>query len=114
MHKILVPMENFSTLSLSAAHFAVEFAKRNPTKILFLIFSPTPEGKETVLRPKRLNPGQKQFETLSNKRGAKRSTWISFLLTKPIWKRFVILPGIIIFPRSSSPFPRFRNLFITN
>lgn len=63
MHKILVPMENFSTLSLSAAHFAVEFAKRNPTKILFLIFSPSPEGK-TPSPAHKVEPWPKQFETL--------------------------------------------------
>ena len=63
MHKILVPIENFSTLSLSAAYFAIEFAKRNPRKILFLIFSPSPEGKNSPL-PKKDEPGQKQFEAL--------------------------------------------------
>ncbi len=63
MHKILVPMENFSTLSLSAAHFAVEFAKRNPTKILFLIFSPSPEGKAPIPAHK-VEPWPKQFDTL--------------------------------------------------
>jgi hypothetical protein len=39
MNKILVPIQNFSQLSLSASYFAIKFAKRNPTKILFLIFS---------------------------------------------------------------------------
>lgn len=39
MNKILVPIENFSPLSLSASYFAIKFAKRNPTKILFLVFS---------------------------------------------------------------------------
>jgi len=39
MNKILVPIENFSSLSLSASYFAIKFAKRNPTKILFLVFS---------------------------------------------------------------------------
>jgi nucleotide-binding universal stress UspA family protein len=47
MNKILVPIENFSPLSLTAAYFAVEFAKRNPTKILFLVFSPSPETGKT-------------------------------------------------------------------
>lgn len=59
MHKILVPIENFSALSLSAAYFAIEFAKRNPRKILFLIFPPSPEGKNNPSEP-----GQKQFEAL--------------------------------------------------
>jgi hypothetical protein len=42
MHKLLVPIEHFSGLSLSATYFAIEFAKRNPAKIFFLIFSPPP------------------------------------------------------------------------
>ena len=53
MNKILVPIEDFSWLSMSAAYFAVEFAKRNPTKILFLIFPPFPEKEKT-------NPGEKK------------------------------------------------------
>jgi hypothetical protein len=53
MNKILVPIEDFSWLSMSAAFFAVEFAKRNPTKILFLIFSPSPEKEGT-------SPGEKK------------------------------------------------------
>ncbi len=39
MNKILVPIQNFSRLSLSASYFAIKFAKRNPTRVLFLIFS---------------------------------------------------------------------------
>jgi hypothetical protein len=53
MNKILVPIQNFSRLSLSASYFAIKFAKRNPTKILFLIFSggsweasPSPSDKD--------------------------------------------------------------------
>jgi hypothetical protein len=63
MHKILVPIENFSALSLSAAYFAIEFAKRNPRKILFLIFSPPAEGKN-VPSAKTDESGQGQFEAL--------------------------------------------------
>jgi hypothetical protein len=63
MHNILVPIENFSSLSLSAAYFAIEFAKRNPRKILFLIFSSSPEGKNSP-SAKKEEPGQKQFEAL--------------------------------------------------
>ena len=63
MHKILVPMENFSTLSLSAAYFAIEFAKRNPTKILFLIFSSAPEGNETA-PAKKVEPWPRPFDVL--------------------------------------------------
>lgn len=63
MNKILVPIENFSWLSLSAAYFAVEFAKRNPTKILFLIFSSSPEGEETT-PSKKTEPWPKPFDDL--------------------------------------------------
>jgi hypothetical protein len=63
MNKILVPMENFSWLSLSAAYFAVEFAKRNPTKILFLIFSSSQEEKETDT-VKKIKPWPKPFDDL--------------------------------------------------
>ncbi len=63
MNKILVPIEDFSRLSMSAAYFAVEFAKRNPTKILFLIFSPSPEEEETS-PIKNNNPWPKSFGDL--------------------------------------------------
>lgn len=63
MNKILVPIEDFSWLSMSAAYFAVEFAKRNPTKILFLIFSPSPEEEETS-PVKKNNPWPKPFDDL--------------------------------------------------
>ena len=46
MNKLLVPIENFSGLSLTATYFAIEFAKRNPAKIFFLIFSPSSQGEE--------------------------------------------------------------------
>jgi hypothetical protein len=50
MNKVLVPIQNFSRLSLSASYFAVKFAKRNPTKVLFLIFSKASlaEGPSTL------------------------------------------------------------------
>ena len=60
MNKILVPIEDFSWLSMSAAYFAVEFAKRNPTKILFLIFSSAQEEKGT----KKTKPWPNSFEDL--------------------------------------------------
>jgi hypothetical protein len=63
MNKILVPIEDFSWLSMSAAYFAVEFAKRNPTKILFLIFSSSPEEEGTP-PVKKNNPWPKPFEDL--------------------------------------------------
>lgn len=63
MNRILVPIEEFSWISMSAAYFAVEFAKRNPTKILFLIFSPSPEEEETSLAKKK-KPWPKSFDDL--------------------------------------------------
>ena len=63
MHKLLVPIENFSGLALSATYFAIEFAKRNPAKIFFLLFSaqkgepPQPAALKTDLQ-------RKQFEEL--------------------------------------------------
>ncbi|MBC8199135.1 MAG: universal stress protein [Desulfobacterales bacterium] len=36
MNKILVPLDNFSEISLNAARYAVEFAKRSGSKPIFL------------------------------------------------------------------------------
>ncbi len=63
MNKILVPIEDFSRLSMSAAYFAVEFAKRNPTKILFLIFSSSSEEEEKF-PIKKNSPWPKSFDDL--------------------------------------------------
>lgn len=64
MHKLLVPIENFSGRSLSATYFAVEFAKRNPAKIFFLIFSRIPrEGNQSAAR-KQDDLQRNQFEEL--------------------------------------------------
>jgi hypothetical protein len=63
MNKLLVPIEDFSRLSMSAAYFAVEFAKRNPAKILFLIFAPSPEEQETNPVEKK-KPWPKSFDDL--------------------------------------------------
>ena len=65
MHKLLVPIEDFSGLSLSATYFAIEFAKRNPAKLFFLIFSNFPQeesGPGTA--EKKGHPRRKQFEEL--------------------------------------------------
>jgi hypothetical protein len=72
MNKILVPIEDFSWLSMSAAFFAVEFAKRNPTKILFLIFSPSPEKEETS-PVKKNNPWPKSFDDLIQQARAEKT-----------------------------------------
>ena len=39
MNKILVPLDNFSEISLNAARYAVEFAKRSSSKPIFLFLS---------------------------------------------------------------------------
>ncbi len=39
MNKILVPLDNFSEISLNAARYAVEFAKRSDSKPIFLFLS---------------------------------------------------------------------------
>ena len=38
MNKILVPLDNFSEISLNAARYALEFAKRSGSKPIFLFF----------------------------------------------------------------------------
>jgi len=40
MIKVLVPIKQSNWLALSAAYFALEFAKRNPARIVFLLFPP--------------------------------------------------------------------------
>ncbi len=39
MIRVLVPMEAFSHLTLSAAYFALQFARRHPAKVFFLILA---------------------------------------------------------------------------
>lgn len=59
MIRVLVPIDAFSHLTLSAAYFALEFAKRHPARIFFLILeaaeAPTAPyeqtAKETVRWP---------------------------------------------------------------
>ncbi len=64
MNKILVPIQNFSPLSLSASNFAVKFAKRYPTKILFLIFADL-SGRENDPPPSLGDePCRRQFDGL--------------------------------------------------
>jgi hypothetical protein len=66
MNKILVPIKDFSALSLSASYFAVEFAKRtSQTKILFLIFSKS-GTKDNKGGPALIsdNPWQRRFDNL--------------------------------------------------
>ena len=65
MNKILVPIQQFSWLSLSASYFAIEFAKRSPTKIQFLIFAETcGEEKGPASSKKKEEPWRRQFDGL--------------------------------------------------
>jgi hypothetical protein len=69
MNKILVPIKDFSSLSLSASYFAIELAKRtSQTKIFFLIFRPpNPKEAHEIKGPysrRDESSWQKQFETL--------------------------------------------------
>ena len=65
MNRILVPIKDFSVLSLSASYFAIEFAKRKPTKILFLIFSSPPLAEESPFSSvEEGEKRQKQFDGL--------------------------------------------------
>lgn len=51
MIRVLVPIDAFSQLTISATYFALEFAKRNPSKILFLILD-EPAAKTTSMKLK--------------------------------------------------------------
>jgi hypothetical protein len=48
MIRVLVPIDAFSHLTLSATYFALEFAKRNPAKIFFLILDPLDEKTQAT------------------------------------------------------------------
>jgi hypothetical protein len=50
MIRVLVPIETFSHLTLSATYFALEFAKRNPAKIFFLILDTLDEKIQATER----------------------------------------------------------------
>jgi hypothetical protein len=60
MNKLLVPIENFSDLALAATYFAIEFAKRNPAKLFFLIFTAAQQGQPGPP----LVPGEKEGDLL--------------------------------------------------
>ncbi len=45
MNKILVPLDKFSEISLNAARYAVEFAKRSASKPIFLFLSRNDDAK---------------------------------------------------------------------
>lgn len=64
MNKILVPIQNFSSLSLSASYFAIKFAKRSPTKILFLFFSNVSSAEAPSSMNKEEEAWRRQFDGL--------------------------------------------------
>jgi hypothetical protein len=61
MIRVLVPIEAFSQLTLSATYFALEFAKRNPAKIFFLILD-RPDEKTSGM--KLISKGNEQWPAL--------------------------------------------------
>jgi hypothetical protein len=64
MNRILVPIQNYSWLSLSASYFAIKFAKRNPTKVLFLVFSSASEGDDSSSQKQGEETWRRQFDSL--------------------------------------------------
>jgi hypothetical protein len=50
MIRVLVPIDAFSQVTLSATYFALEFAKRNPAKVFFLILAEP--GAKTSDKPR--------------------------------------------------------------
>ncbi len=61
MIRVLVPIDAFSHLTLSATYFALEFAKRNPAKVFFLILE-APDEKTSGME--RTSTGNAQWQTL--------------------------------------------------
>jgi len=55
MIRVLVPIDAFSHLTLSATYFALEFAKRNPAKIFFLILDTLDEKTQATEQTLRAN-----------------------------------------------------------
>lgn len=60
MIRVLVPIEALVRLSLAAIYFALEFAKRHPAKIYFLILATAEAGveAETSVDPRRLQEAE--------------------------------------------------------
>ena len=68
-----MPIKDFSLLTLSASYFAIEFAKRKPARVMFLIFSPPPLAEEAPLPPvDEAEKRQKQFEGMVQQGRGKR------------------------------------------
>jgi hypothetical protein len=64
MNRILVAIQKFSWLSLSASYFAITFAERNPTKVLFLIFSSASEGEDSSSQKQGEEAWRRKFDSL--------------------------------------------------
>jgi hypothetical protein len=62
MIRVLVPIGAFSQLTISATYFALEFAKRNPAKIFFLVLEKP--GKKSSTREQAIQG--KQWPDLFN------------------------------------------------
>ncbi|MFH1672587.1 MAG: universal stress protein [Pseudomonadota bacterium] len=62
MNKILIPLADLSELSLNAAHYAVEFAKRSGSKPIFLFFSETERANADPLNADSAPSAQKECE----------------------------------------------------
>jgi hypothetical protein len=87
MHKLLVPIENFSGLSLSATYFAIEFAKRNPAKLFFLIFSNFPQEESGSMDVEKKGDLQrKQFEDLLQRARAEKINLGIFYSKEPFYE----------------------------
>jgi hypothetical protein len=87
MQKLLVPIENFSGRSLSATYFAIEFAKRNPAKLFFLIFSNFPqEESSSAAVEQRGDLQRKQFEDLLQRARAEKINLEIFYSNEPFYE----------------------------
>ena len=64
MIKVLVPIRQSNWLALSAAYFALEFAKRNPARILFLLFPPGAAPERAAAPAGSPAEGERRFTAL--------------------------------------------------
>jgi nucleotide-binding universal stress UspA family protein len=62
LDKILVPLAEFSELSLNAANYAVEFAKRSGSKSIFLLFSGAQSADSDPSRPGSSSTAEKELK----------------------------------------------------
>ncbi len=66
MDKILIPVDKFSELSLTAIHYALEFAKRSGSKPVFLFFAEADPANSVQMTTCRL-PEDKQAQKIKEK-----------------------------------------------